>query len=363
MKSHRSLRALVATIVVALSASLMSSCAFSGTKTIYAHFSTAAGLFVGNDVGVLGVPIGKVTAVTPEGRDVLVKMEINSDQPIPAKAYALVVSRSVATDRYVELAPAWQPGQAQIADGGTVGNLDRNQTPVEFDQVLTTIGNFANQISGTGPQKDAIGRFLSAQSTALTGRGTLINHAITSLGAAVNGVSAQRANATSTLVALDKLTTTLANNQATIREFVQQVSQATSLLAAERTNFKDAISSATKMINVVAQFAKDNRSQITQAVNQTNGVLRTVIAKKAEVAEILRLLPLATENLQRAITSQGRLVVRLDLAALIPVLGPLVSQVCNIASNAKLNLCQLLGTSSLTNPTGALLNLLQGLGL
>jgi phospholipid/cholesterol/gamma-HCH transport system substrate-binding protein len=353
------MRATVAAVVVALCAGLLSSCGFSSGKTIYAQFSTAAGVFVGNDVGVLGVPVGKVTAVTPEGQYVLVTMQVNSDQPIPAGATAVVVSRSVATDRYVELTPVYTGG-AQMPDGATI-KVDRTQTPVEFDQVLTTIGNFADQISGTGAQKNAISRFLGAQSTALAGRGELINRAITSLGAAVNGISAQRSNATSTLVALDKLTSTLATNQGTIREFVQQVSKASALLAAERTNFKDAISSATKMISVVAQFAKDNRAQITQAVNQTNSVLRTVIAKKTQVAEILRTLPLATENLQRAINSKARLVVRLDLTALLPVLAQLLQPLCQ---GALANVCTTLGLGSITSLQGlesALKNLLGGL--
>lgn len=358
MRRHWSIRAVVATVVMALCAGLLSSCAFSGTKTIYAQFSTAAGVFVGNDVGVLGVPVGKVTAVTPKGQYVLVTMAVNSDQPIPAGATAVVVSRSVATDRYVELTPVYEGGP-QMADGTTI-TVDRTQTPVEFDQVLSTIGKFADQISGTGSQKDAIGRFLSAQSTALAGRGELINRAITSLGAAVNGISQQRSNATSTLVALDKLTSTLATNQQTIREFVQQVSKASALLAAERTNFKNAISSATRMISVVAQFAKDNRAQITQAVNQTNGVLRTVLAKKAQVAEILRVLPLATENLQRAINGQSQLVVRLELGALVPVIAPFLHQLCGVTQ--PLGICQSLGLDIPTNLTNFLANLTNLLG-
>lgn len=359
MNRHWSMRAVIGAVVVALCAGLLSSCGFSSSKTIYAQFSTAAGVFVGNDVGVLGVPVGTVTAVTPKGQYVLVTLKVNGDQPIPAGATAVVVSRSVATDRYVELTPVYQGGPT-MADGTTI-KLDRTQTPVEFDQVLNTIGKFADEVSGTGPQKDAIGRFLTAQSSAFKGRGELIHRAITSLGAAVNGISAQRSNATSTLVALDKLTSTLAANQGTIREFVQQVAKASALLAAERTNFKNAISSATKMINVVAQFAKDNRAQITQAVNQTNSVLRTLIAKRPQVAEILRTLPLATENITRAVNAQGLLVVRLDLSALVPLLAPLIRSVCQATSS--LSLCQSLGLGSVADPLGAITNFLTGLGL
>lgn len=360
MKSHWSLRTVVVAVVIALSAGLLSSCGFSSSKTIYAQFSTAAGVFVGNDVGVLGVPIGTVTAVKPEGQYVLVTMSVDSNQPIPAGAAAVVVSRSVATDRYVELTPVYEGGPQM--QSGAVITLDRTQTPVEFDQVLSTIGKFADQISGTGANKDVIGKFLDAQSTALKGRGELINRAITSLGAAVNGISQQRSNATSTLVALDKLTSTLATNQQTIREFVQQVSQASAILAAERTNFKDAISSATKMITVVAQFAKDNRAQITEAVNQTNSVLRTAIAKKPQIAEILRTLPLATENLQRAVVG-NQLVVHLSLTALVPVLGSTLEKLCQSPTLSKLSLCQSLNLGNVLDPLGAVENFLKGLGL
>lgn len=351
------LRVLAIAVVSALCTTLLSSCAFSGTKTIHAQFSTAAGLFVGNDVGVLGVPVGTVTEVEPEGRYVMVTMQVNSDQPIPAGATAVVVSRSVATDRYVELTPVYAGGP-QMQDGATI-TADRTQTPVEFDQVLATIGNFADQISGSGADKFAISRFLTATSNALKGRGDLINQAITSLGAAVNGISQQRGNATSTLVSLDKLTSTLATNQATISQFVQQVARASALLNAERTNFRNAISSATKMINVVAQFARTNRAQITRAVTQTSGALRTVIAKSPQVAEILRELPLASQNLRGAISDKQGLIVRANFSSLIPVLSPLVFALCQATSNV--SLCQSLGLGLVTNPLGTITQLLGGL--
>ena len=52
----------------------------------------AAGLFVGNDVGVLGVNVGEITAIEPDGDKVLVTMEIDSDQPVPSDAGAAVVA-------------------------------------------------------------------------------------------------------------------------------------------------------------------------------------------------------------------------------------------------------------------------------
>ena len=90
-----------------------------GTMTVTALMADSAGLFVGNDVGVLGVPVGKVTSIKPEGTHVRVTMSIDSDQPVPADAGAVVVARSVATDRYVELTPVYHSGP-RMKDGAVI---------------------------------------------------------------------------------------------------------------------------------------------------------------------------------------------------------------------------------------------------
>jgi virulence factor Mce-like protein len=311
----------------------------SGKTTITAYFTDSAGLFVGNDVGVLGVPVGKVTAIKPEGQQVKVTLEVDKDQPIPAGVAAAVVSRSVATDRYVELTPVYTGGPKM--QSGAVIPADRTRTPVEFDQVLASIGDFARGINGSGAAKGAIKDFLDAGANALSGNGGLINQSIHSLADASNGISVQRGNATSTLVSLDQLTSKLAANKGTVRAFVRQVSAATHLLAQERTNFKTSIRSATKMIRVVANFARTNRAEITRAVNQSNGVMRTVLDKRTQTAEILRVLPLTLQNLQRMLAPDGRIRVRLDLTTLLPVLGNILPTLCTVLPG---DLCSLIGT-------------------
>ena len=44
--------------------------------TITAHFLSAPGLYVGNHVDILGVPVGKITRITPGDRDVAVVLSL-----------------------------------------------------------------------------------------------------------------------------------------------------------------------------------------------------------------------------------------------------------------------------------------------
>jgi ABC-type transporter Mla subunit MlaD len=48
-------------VVLVLVVTPLSGCGGSGPTTVTAQFSDAAGLFEGNDVGVLGVRVGSVT--------------------------------------------------------------------------------------------------------------------------------------------------------------------------------------------------------------------------------------------------------------------------------------------------------------
>jgi phospholipid/cholesterol/gamma-HCH transport system substrate-binding protein len=237
---------------------------------------------------------------------------------------------------------------------GAVIPLDRTRTPVEFDEVLGSLSDLANGLSGQGRTRDAIKRLLDTSAQALGGKGELINRSIHSLSSAVDGLAGQRKDATATLLALDQLTTTLADNQQTVRTFIDQVSKASAMLAAERKNFRTALRSVTRMVRVVADFARQHRTEITRAVEQTNDVMRTVLARRGDVAEILRTLPLAAQNLQRMMGPDGRLVIRLDLTALLPVLGPVLNQLCRVVPADP---CTLIGL----DPIGQLVDTLGGL--
>jgi phospholipid/cholesterol/gamma-HCH transport system substrate-binding protein len=325
------------------------------TVKVTAMFDSAAGVFVGNDVGVLGVPVGRITAIDPQGTQVRVTMEVDADQPVPAGAAAVVVSRSAATDRYVELTPVYRSGPRMRS--GAVIPLDRTRTPVEFDEVLGSLTDLADGLSGHGATRDAIRRLLDTGATTLRGKGELLNRSIHSLSAAVDGISGQREDATRTLLALDELTTTLATNQQTVRAFVQQVARASALLADERENFRSSLRSVTRMVRVVAEFAREHRPALTRAVGQTNDVMRTVLGKRVQVAEVLRTLPLAAQNLQRMMGPDGRLDVRLDITALLPVLGPVLNRLCRVLPADP---CTLIGMDPVGQLVDTLGNLLGG---
>ena len=308
--------------------------------TVTALMADSAGLFVGNDVGVLGVPVGTVTSIKPEGTRVRVTMSVDRDQPLPADAGAVVVARSVATDRYVELTPVYRSG-AKLADDAVIPEA-RTRTPVDFDEVLGALDEFASGIAGSKKTSGAIANILREGSKAVDGKGELFNRAITELGGAVDSISGQRENIAGTVRSLDTLVGTIAANEELVREFITQVSRASRLLAGERANFRSALRSLGDAVEMVADFAHQNRQQMVTTLDRSSGLIDSLLTKRADLSEILRVMPLTMQNL-RAILHDGRLRVRVDPLVLTP-LPSLLEPLC--AATPK-DLCAQFGPSLL----------------
>jgi len=336
----RSLLLALLAVGLMLTASCSSVPGVGGKMEITAYFEDSAGLFVGNDVGILGVVVGKITSIEPDGDQVKVTMEVDDDYKVPADAGAVVVARSVATDRYVELTPVYKKGPT-LKDGAEI-QVDHTRSPVDFDQVLASLNDFATGIAGSDRATKAIQRFIDQGAEALQGNGPLINQTVHALQEGVNGLHAQRDNVASTLRSLDVLLAAVSTNEGTVRTFIHQVTEASDLLADERENFRTALSSLDDAVTVVAQFAVDNRDEIVETLNGSTRLMRTILEKQRSLTEVLRVMPLAMQNLQRA-RDGGRARVIMDPLILDP-LGGILSDICDQLPPA---ICALIGSDPL----------------
>jgi len=349
-------RTAAAVVVVLLSLFALTGCGLggSGEKTYTAYFPDSAGLFVGNDVGVLGVTVGKIDKIVPDGSQVKVIMKVDADRPIPAQAGAVIVARSVATDRYVELTPAYKSGPV-MKDGATIP-LSRTRTPVEFDEVLADLSTFATDISGNKQSSDAVKRIVDAGSDALAGEGQPLHDMIGSLSTATTDVAGQRQQFADTLTSVDTLVKQIAANESTERAFVKQVASATSLLSGQRQEFKQTLDSLDTAVTQLAQFSADNKDSIVGTLNDSSSLISKLNTKQTQIAEILRDLPLALQNIQRADQS-GTLPARMDPVVLTPISG-LLQQLCSKGLTAAV--CNLVDGTDILGNLNELLGLLTG---
>ncbi len=287
--------------------------------TIKVELEDSSGLFIGNDVGVLGVPVGEVTAIEPKGDHVEVTLEVDADVKVPQDAGAVIVSRSLATDRYVELTPAWTEGPTM--KDNTVIAAERTRTPVEWDEVLGAIDTLADGLNGTGKNGKPIKRLIDRTAELFDGNGSVVRETITNL-VTGTGVFAEHRDAfVNALDNLDVLTKEIADNQQVARRFISNVAQATALVDQEKQNLTDATESIAETIRLLGVFVKRNEKKLGGTATRVEDLSKRIRKHEKSLSEGLRVMPVAMENLGRAINGQGRLDVKLPFLKLLPGAG------------------------------------------
>jgi phospholipid/cholesterol/gamma-HCH transport system substrate-binding protein len=290
-------RVLVRSLLAALLAGVLTGCGSSG-MTVTAQFKDAAGLFVGNDVGILGVPVGEVESVTPRGSTVNVVLHIDDGVRVPADAGAVVVSRSVATDRYVELTPVYKSGPAMV-DGATIG-VDRTRTPVEFDELLGSLRTISTDLAGE-KSSQPLKRALQGTARALDGNGERISGALDDLATTLESANSSSDDFTSTVKNLDRFTKVLAANDRLARTFAEDVADATDLLADERGSLEATFKAITRLLRKVTAFVREHRDEIGGQMDDLAVIAKSLVGKKDNLAELLETMPLMLQNGPRTI--------------------------------------------------------------
>lgn len=300
--------------------------------TVTAQFDNAAGLYEGNAVSVLGIPVGHVTTIEPRGTHVAVTMQIDGDIDIPADAQAVAVSTSVLTDRHVELTPVYDGGPT--LEGDSVIGLDRTRTPVEFDRLLAMADTLALELEGDGEGAGPVARLLDAGAGMTAGNGVGIKSALGRLAEALRMSSdkgAMTRNELTTIVDnLSVLTDIAAQNDADIREFGEATRRLSAVLAESQIGAGD---TGAKLNDVLAQ-AEDllvtNRDAVRSTVTDGEAVTRALADYRNEIAEFLDLSPLLLNNAYNAIDQEnGATRVHAQLEKVF-FDGQLVTQVCNL---------------------------------
>lgn len=299
-------------MVIVLLLTPLTACGSSSPTTVTAQFSDAAGLFVGNDVGVLGVRVGSITAVKPKGDHVDVTLRIDDGVKVPAKAGAVIVSRSVATDRYVELTPVYDSGP--VIESGTVLPMARTRTPVEFDDLLGSLTDISDQLAVSAPLND----LLATGAKTLDGNGQKIADGMHGLADTLGTLDDATGDITGTLDNLDQLTKTLADNDALVRRFNTEVSTAASMLDDQHEAIESTFTVLSAMLQRVAAFSHDHRDKIASQIADITALSNTLLDHRAGLEQAVSTLPLMMQNVDRAISEDDRLTMRTRPGDLVP---------------------------------------------
>ncbi|MBL1079407.1 MCE family protein [Nocardia sp. 2] len=148
----------------------------------------AVGLYQGNHVTMLGIPVGTVTAVEPEGTAVRVDFSIDASHPLRGAVTATTVSDTLVADRALEVlgdSTSDAPWRQDTC-------ITKTFTPKSITQTLEAFSNLADQLTGHGdPAEQArLRTSVSLFDQATAGTGQKLNQLVRDLGTALNSPNA-----------------------------------------------------------------------------------------------------------------------------------------------------------------------------
>jgi virulence factor Mce-like protein len=286
-----------ALLVALLVGGTVSGCGlFGGTPMrISAQFQDSVGLYVGNDVSVLGIKVGSVKGIRPEGTHVVVDMAIDPGITLPAGVSAVTMSPSVVTDRRVELTPVYRGGPT-MRDGDLIP-ADRTHTPVEIDRVFAAADRLTSQLNSAQGGQPALADALNVAADTFAGNGDKVHQAVHGLAAAVGVGADQRDQLVNLIKDVDQLTQTAANNDTTIRQFSSNLTDATALLDQQGPHLREVLDNVNELLDKANQLISDNRGKGEDVLHNVRVTASTLADRRRELAESADELPTLFQNL------------------------------------------------------------------
>lgn len=333
-RAARSVRSWIAVGCVAalvITGSLWWALRSTGDTAFSAYFDKAVGLYEGSSVRVLGIEVGTITAVVPEGEDVRVAMTVDADVAVPADAGAVVVAPSLVSDRYVQLTPVYESGP-ELSSGAVLGR-DRTATPMEIDDLYSTLDELSGTLGPDGANSDgALSDALDAAAESMDGNGRDLNTTITRMSELATTLDDSKGELFSTVRNLGEFTDVLADSDAAVNEFYGRLAEVTDLLAGDSDEVSAALSDLGAALGEVRRFVDDNSDLMTSNVDKLAGLTQTLVDERASLAETIDAAPTGLSNFINSYdANSGSITVRYNANELT---NPLVTTVCRMAGLA-----------------------------
>ncbi|HWA65783.1 MAG TPA: MCE family protein [Mycobacteriales bacterium] len=312
---------------------------------ITAYFTESNGIYVGNHVDILGLPVGDVSSVTPQPHQVKVVLSLPAGTKIPLDAQAYIVPPSVISDRYVGLSPAYD-GTGPTMPDNYVLPLARTHEPAEFDEL---VGSLTTLFNALGPKqagaKGAVGRLITVLSNNLAGNGPALHESIEGLSTATGALAEDRGAFAAVITHLDTLSSNLATRVRRISSFESDLARASSELAAERGQITGVVDNLSTGLLSLASFLEAHRATLHGDLHDLVVTTNVLLQHQRALIETLDNLPLAAQNLARVNHGGAILTRHADLgrnqffnaqvSKLCAQLGPVCQILTGMAGDAR----------------------------
>ncbi|WP_229478121.1 MCE family protein [Mycolicibacterium mageritense] len=260
-----------------------------------AYFTNAVGLYAGDEVRVVGVPVGRIDSIEPRPSDVKITMTVDSDVKVPADAKALIIAPNLVSARFIQLTPAYTEGDV-MADGASIG-LDRTGVPVEWDEVKEQLTALSTQL---GPQQGSVAGpladFVNQAADTFDGNGDSFRSALRELSQTAGRLGDSRTDLFGTVKNLQILVNALSNSNEQIVQFTNHVASVSQVLADSSSDLDNTLATLNQALGDVRGLLHESNDALIGQVNKLADFTQIMTDHSDDIEQILHITPNGLAN-------------------------------------------------------------------
>lgn len=266
-----------------------------GRTTVIGYFANSTGLYNGDNVVVLGVPVGKIEKIEPQPDHVRITFWFDDKYKVPADVKAAILSPSLVTPRSIQLTPAYTGGPV-LADHAVIPQ-QRTAVPVEYDDFRQQLEKLTQVLQPTAPGgTSTVGEFINTAADNLRGQGPDIRNTVIELSQAISALGDHSNDLFSTVKNLSVLVSALHDSSDLLQHLNQNLAAVTGLLANDPNEVANAVRNLNDVVGDVRGFVAENREALGTTTDKLASVTQAVNDSLGDVKQLLHTAPTAFQN-------------------------------------------------------------------
>jgi phospholipid/cholesterol/gamma-HCH transport system substrate-binding protein len=262
---------------------------------VVAYFENSNGIYVGDDVRILGVPVGRITSIEPQPERVKISFWYDDKYDVPADAKAAILSPTLVTARAIQLTPVYTTGPVMKDDA--VIPSERTAVPVEWDEVRQQLETLADTLQPTEPGGvSPLGSLINTTADNLRGEGANIRETVIKLSQAFSALGDHSTDIFSTIKNLAILVSALQDSTDVMRQLNQNLASVTGLLANDPDEVANAVSDLNNVVGEVQTFVAENREALGTTSDKVAGVTQALTDSLDDAKQFLHVAPNTLQN-------------------------------------------------------------------
>ncbi len=261
-----------------------------GKTRMVAYFENSNGIFPGDQVRILGVPVGAIDRIEPQPARAKITFWVNDKYKVPVDARAVILAPQMVTARAIQLTPVYTGG-AVMSDGSVIPE-DRTAVPVEWDELRVQLEKLTTMLQPTAPGGvSTLGALINTSADNLRGQGTSIRDTVIKMSQAFSVLADHSDDLFSSVKNVSTLVSALQSSSDLMAQLNRNLASVSALLANDPHEVGRAVEDLNTAVGDVKTFVADNQETLGMTSDELTSVSQTLVGRLDDIKQILHVTP------------------------------------------------------------------------